>query len=83
VSQDHHTTIECLAAGFHAVAHLPGYAGEAEVVACARERGVGLYGMSLHRASGRTSPPQLVLGFGNLTDRAIVAGLREVAYLLR
>ena len=60
-----------LAAGFHAVAHLPDRANEAHVIGAARDRGVGLYGMSQHRASGLTRPPQLVLGFGNLTDRAI------------
>ena len=39
-----------LTAGFHAVAHLPKGVGETEVVDAARERGVGLYGMSANRA---------------------------------
>jgi GntR family transcriptional regulator/MocR family aminotransferase len=72
-----------LAAGFHAVAHLPGGAGEAAVVAAARERLVGLYGMSLNRSDGAVSPPQLVLGFGNVGERAIEAGVAAVADLLR
>jgi GntR family transcriptional regulator/MocR family aminotransferase len=41
-----------LAAGFHAVAHLPAAADEQAVVTAARERSVGLYGMSSFRASG-------------------------------
>jgi GntR family transcriptional regulator/MocR family aminotransferase len=72
-----------LAAGFHAVAHLPGDADEAAVIARARERGVGLYGMSANRSTRSATPPQLVLGFGNLTERAIRDGLARVGDLLR
>ena len=57
-------------------------ANEAHVIGAARDRGVGLYGMSQHRASGLTRPPQLVLGFGNLTDRAIRSGIADIADLL-
>jgi DNA-binding transcriptional MocR family regulator len=42
-----------LAAGFHAVAHLPDGLDEARVVAAARDRSVGLYGMSAFRADGQ------------------------------
>jgi GntR family transcriptional regulator/MocR family aminotransferase len=69
-----------LAAGFHAVAHLPG-ADEETVIAKAYERGVGLYGMSLQRSNGATTPTQLVLGFGNLGERAIQAGMAKVGDL--
>ena len=72
-----------LAAGFHAVAHLPGSADEDEVVAQARRRSVGLYGMAPFRASHGTAPPQLVLGFGLVNERAIEAGIAAVADLLR
>ncbi|WP_316775215.1 MocR-like pyridoxine biosynthesis transcription factor PdxR [Streptomyces sasae] len=72
-----------LAAGFHAVAHLPAGADEASVVAQARTRGVGLYGMSAFRASGATHPPQLVLGFGTVTEHRIAEGIAAVADLLR
>src|SRR5207344_113199 len=41
-----------LAAGFHAVAHLPDGADERRIVAAARERGIGLYGMSGFRVDG-------------------------------
>jgi GntR family transcriptional regulator/MocR family aminotransferase len=80
-----------LAAGFHAVAHLPPAADEGAVVAAARERLVGLYGMGSYRASGATgtapaagpaAPPQLVLGFGDVSERAIEPGIAAVADLL-
>ena len=72
-----------LAAGFHAVAHLPSRADEAGVVAAARERSVGLYGMSLNRSDGSVRPPQLVIGFGHVAERAIEAGVAAVGDLLR
>jgi GntR family transcriptional regulator / MocR family aminotransferase len=71
-----------LAAGFHAVAHLPTHVDEATVVAAAGTRGIGLYGMSRHRASGAAAPVQVVLGFGNLGERAIRDGIAAVADLL-
>jgi len=72
-----------LAAGFHAVAALPAGVTEAAVVERARARGVGLYGMSPHRATATADPPRLVLGFGNLTATAIRDGLLRVADLLQ
>jgi GntR family transcriptional regulator / MocR family aminotransferase len=71
-----------LAAGFHAVAHLRASADEQAVVAAARERLVGLYGISRYRASGVAAAPQLVMGFGNVGERAIEAGIAAVADLL-
>ena len=72
-----------LAAGFHAVAHLPDSLSEPEVVAAARARSVGLYGMSQYRSSGATRPPQLVLGFGNLRESAIARGIATIGDLLQ
>jgi GntR family transcriptional regulator / MocR family aminotransferase len=72
-----------LAAGFHAVAHLPATADEERVVAAARDRSVGLYGMSACRMDRATTPPQLIVGFGNLNERGIGRGIRAVADLLR
>jgi GntR family transcriptional regulator/MocR family aminotransferase len=72
-----------LAAGFHAVAHLPEGADEEAIVAEALRRSVGLYGMGPFRASRGPAPPQLVLGFGLVSERAIEAGLAAVADLLR
>ncbi len=71
-----------LVAGFHAVARLPGSGDERSIVAQARERSVELQGMSHYRASGAVDPPELVLGFGNLSDDAIVRGITDVGDLL-
>ena len=70
-----------LAAGFHAVAHLPAATDEQAVIATARERQVGLQGMGGFRAA-TTGPPQLVLGFGQVTERAIEPGIVAIADLL-
>ena len=72
-----------LEAGFHAVAHLPDHLSEAHVIAGARARGVALYGMSSHRSDGATSPPQLVLGFGNVPEHTIRETVPLIADLLR
>ncbi|MFB0620382.1 PLP-dependent aminotransferase family protein [Streptomyces sp. AGS-58] len=72
-----------LAAGFHAVAHLPAGADERHVVTAARARAVGLYGMSAMRASHAATPAQLVLGFGDVTERDITAGIAAIGDLLR
>ncbi|MEV5880303.1 PLP-dependent aminotransferase family protein [Streptomyces sp. NPDC052101] len=71
-----------LAAGFHAVAHLREEADEAALVAAARARSVGLYGMSACRTSRATAPAQLVLGFGNVGERAVTAGIAAIGDLL-
>jgi GntR family transcriptional regulator / MocR family aminotransferase len=72
-----------LAAGFHAVAHLPDTADEQAVIAAARMRSIGLRGMSVNRAGGGTTPPQLVIGFGNVNERAVAEGIATVADLLQ
>ena len=72
-----------LNAGFHAVAHLPRKADEGAIVELARERSVGLHGMSSYRPGGGSGPPQVVLGFGNLSEAAIERGIERVADLVR
>jgi GntR family transcriptional regulator / MocR family aminotransferase len=73
-----------LAAGFHAVAPLPPGADEPAVIAAARERQVGLYGIGAYRGvPDPTAPPALVIGFGNVGERAIEPGIAAVADLLR
>jgi len=72
-----------LAAGFHAVAHLPSGLDEQAVLSAARARSVGLRGMSEYRASGETRPPKLVLGFGNLSEAAIERGIAAIGDLLQ
>ena len=71
-----------LAAGFHAVAHLPAATTEPAVIAAARQRSVGLYGMSTYRASHSPDPPQLVLGFGNTSQQAIRTGIAILGDIL-
>jgi GntR family transcriptional regulator/MocR family aminotransferase len=71
-----------LAAGFHAVARLPEPATERQVVSAARDRGVGVYGMSRYRAGGACEPAELVIGFGNVTENAVARGIESIADLL-
>jgi GntR family transcriptional regulator/MocR family aminotransferase len=72
-----------LAAGFQAVAHLPPHADEAAVIAAARERGVGLYGITDYRgAPDAAAAPALVMGFGNTGERAIDQAIAAIAGLL-
>ncbi|MBY8878368.1 MocR-like pyridoxine biosynthesis transcription factor PdxR [Actinacidiphila acidipaludis] len=72
-----------LAAGFHAVAHLDPGRDEDEVVAAARARGVGLYGMAANRsAPAGPGDARLVLGFGNVGERAITEGVAAVGDVL-
>ncbi|CAL9333041.1 HTH-type transcriptional regulatory protein GabR [Streptomyces sp. enrichment culture] len=75
-------TVTGLAAGFHAVAHLPAGTDEHHVITAARERSVGLYGMSGCRASHIDAPAQLVLGFGNVGERTITEGIATIGDLL-
>ena len=77
------TQVTGLAAGFHAIAALPGQAAEQTVITTARSRSIGLHGMSAYRFDGSTTPPRLVLGFGNLTEDAIRQGVAAIADLLR
>jgi GntR family transcriptional regulator / MocR family aminotransferase len=77
-----HVALHGLAAGFHAVARLGPEADEQAIVEQARARSIGLHGMSSYRPSGSAGPPQLVLGFGNLTEAAIARGIDTVADLL-
>ncbi|WP_116995724.1 PLP-dependent aminotransferase family protein [Desertimonas flava] len=71
-----------LAAGFHAVLDLAEGADERAIVAAALERSVGVQAMSRWRSSGATVPPQLVIGFGNVTESAIGRGIETIADLL-
>lgn len=83
--RQHAPTVELagLAAGFHAVARLPPGASEQEVISRARQRLIGLYGMSHYRSNRATTPPELVLSFGNLSISAIQRAIDTVADLLR
>jgi GntR family transcriptional regulator / MocR family aminotransferase len=71
-----------LAAGFHGVLHLPAGADEEAVAGAAWRRSVGLYPMRAYRSGASPRPPQLVLGFGNVSEHAVRAGIEAVADLL-
>jgi GntR family transcriptional regulator/MocR family aminotransferase len=71
-----------LAAGFHAVARLPAGVEEQAVVRAAAERSIKLDPMSSYRADGSTEPPELVLGFGNLSEGQIERGIAAIGDLL-
>jgi GntR family transcriptional regulator/MocR family aminotransferase len=72
-----------LAAGFHAVAPLPPGADEKTVIASARQRRVGLHGIGACRGNpDAAAPPALVMGFGNVRERAIEPAIAGVADLL-
>ena len=71
-----------LAAGFHAIAHLPDGTAEQAVIERAAAADVGMYGMSPQRWDRNEAPPQLVLGFGNLTERAIRSGIQAAGPVL-
>jgi GntR family transcriptional regulator/MocR family aminotransferase len=72
-----------LAAGFHAVAPLPPGADETAVIAAARDRRVGLHGIGAYRGNPDTeAPATLLMGFGNVRERAIEPAIAAVADLL-
>jgi GntR family transcriptional regulator / MocR family aminotransferase len=77
-----HVELRGLAAGIHVVACLPEALDEQAVVDAARARGVGLYPMNRYRADGGSRPPQLALGFGDLSEAAIRQGIESIADLL-
>jgi GntR family transcriptional regulator / MocR family aminotransferase len=66
-----------IAAGLHLVALLPPGADEAAVLAAARARGIGLYGLHEHSITRR--PPALLLGYGRIAEPTIAAGVAELA----
>ena len=77
-----HIKLQGLAAGIHAVATLPAATDEQAMSNAAAERSVGLYPMSRYDTRHRDRPPQLVLGFGGLTEHAIARGITAIADLL-
>jgi GntR family transcriptional regulator/MocR family aminotransferase len=72
-----------LAAGFQAVAPLPPGAQETAVIAAAQGRRVGLHGIASYRGNpDAAAPPALVMGFGNVRERAIEPAIAAIADLL-
>jgi GntR family transcriptional regulator/MocR family aminotransferase len=71
-----------LATGLHAVARLPDGVDEQTVVSAAADRSIKLHPMSSYRADGATEPPELVVGFDNLSDGDIERGIAAIGDLL-
>jgi GntR family transcriptional regulator / MocR family aminotransferase len=70
-----------VAAGLHLVVPLPKGAHEPAVLARARSRGVGLYGLAEHRIE--PGPPALLLGYGRIAEPAIDAAVAELRAAVR
>jgi GntR family transcriptional regulator / MocR family aminotransferase len=77
-----HLELRGLAAGFNVTVLLPEGVEENEVVTGARERSVGVYGLSDNSIGDGAWPPALVLGFGNVGEGAIEKGIASIADLL-
>jgi GntR family transcriptional regulator/MocR family aminotransferase len=71
-----------VAAGLHAVLHLPPGQREADVVASAAERGLALDGMRNFRSAGITHPEALVLGYGTPPAHAFTAAVTRLRAVL-
>ncbi len=72
-----------LAAGCHAVVRLPAGCDEQAVIAACAERSVRVYGMARYRSIAPTTDrPELVLGYGNVSEAAIDRGIAVLGEVL-
>jgi GntR family transcriptional regulator/MocR family aminotransferase len=69
--------LEGVAAGLHVVLRLPDGLDDRAVVAAAARRGVAAVSLSQHRTL--PAGPALIIGYGQIPDAAITAGVRELA----
>jgi GntR family transcriptional regulator/MocR family aminotransferase len=74
--------ISGLAAGIHAVLHLPEGTQEDSFVSAARTRGLWVTGMGRFSINADPTDPRLVLGFGNTGTESIEVGIRMLVDLL-
>ncbi len=72
-----------VAAGMHAVLHLPPGVGEAEVVAAAAARGLEIDGMRGYRPAGIAYPEALVLGYGTPPAHAFSTAIARLCAVLQ
>ena len=72
-----------VAAGMHAVLHLPPGLREAGVVAAAAERGLALDGMRGYRPAGAAHPEALVLGYGTPPAHAFTTAITRLRAVLQ
>jgi GntR family transcriptional regulator / MocR family aminotransferase len=72
-----------VAAGMHAVLHLPTGVGEAETVAAAAARGLALDGMRDYRMPGLDYPEALVIGYGTPPAHAFTTAVTRLCAVLQ
>ena len=72
-----------IAAGLHATVELPDELDERAIRAEARRCGIAMEIMADHRVSSHRGPPTLLLGYGRSSEPSIVAGVRELASVIR
>ncbi|MEU4164906.1 PLP-dependent aminotransferase family protein [Actinoplanes sp. NPDC026670] len=71
-----------IAAGLHVTVELPADVDEAAVAAAARARGIALATMGDY-APGGGRPPTLILGYSQMSESRLRAGVRELAAIIR
>ena len=76
-------TVRGIAAGLHATVELPEGDDEEAIHDAARRRRIELSTLADHRIGARAGPPTLLLGFANVPEAAIRAGVRELAEAVR
>ena len=72
-----------VAAGMHAVLHLPPGASEDGIVAAAAARGLALDGMRSYRSAGVPYPESLVLGYGTPPAHAFTTAITRLCAVLQ
>jgi len=70
-----------VAAGLHLLVELDPRADEQKIIEAAAKLSVAVYGVRAHRAR-QPGPPALLLGYGNLSNAAIVEGVKRLASVL-
>jgi GntR family transcriptional regulator / MocR family aminotransferase len=77
------TGVSGVAAGLHLLVHLGAGTDAAAVVRRARESGVKVANLDAYRLAGAAGDPGLVLGYGNLADHQVPAGMARLAAAIR
>jgi len=72
-------TVRGIAAGLHLTVELPAHYDEPTLLAEAAARRVAFNTMRDYRTDADPSPPLLMLGYGQISESAIRAGVREIA----
>jgi GntR family transcriptional regulator/MocR family aminotransferase len=72
-----------IAAGLHATVRLPATDDAGAIAEEARRRGVGLETLGYYRQGPHEDPPTFMLGYAQLSEPAIRAGIRELGEAVR